>query len=112
MSEIDFDIELNTILKNLNITEIFSDNADLSEFSGCDATFHVDKIIQKAYFGIDELGTLGTKGGLNIGSTQAFKVALKLPRIVVDHPFVFFVRHRASNTIIFSGRIQNPIRKK
>lgn len=86
--EIDFDIELNKILKNvciynhfyysimeinyffhlqLNITEIFSDNADLSEFSGCNATFHVDKIIQKTHFGIDELGTLGTKGGFEIG---------------------------------------------
>lgn len=51
----------------LNITEIFSENADLGGFSTSDARLHVDKIVQKAYFGIDELGTLGTKGGFRSG---------------------------------------------
>lgn len=114
----------------LSIAEIFSDNAELSGFSECDAKLHVNKIIQKVYFGIDEIGTLGTKGGFHrggeflryfeinyifleinyifISGTQRRGVQPKNPHIVVDHPFVFFVRHRASNTIIFSGHIRNP----
>lgn len=51
----------------LSIAEIFSDNAELSGFSECDAKLHVNKIIQKVYFGIDEIGTLGTKGGFHRG---------------------------------------------
>lgn len=54
-------------LLQLSIAEVFGENADLSEFSECGKKLHVDKIIQKAYFGIDELGTLGTKRGFRWG---------------------------------------------
>jgi serine protease inhibitor len=26
----------------------------------------------------------------------------------VDHPFLFFIRHRASGAILFAGRVDDP----
>lgn len=92
--EIEYDIEWNAILKNvrmcrilfvlnfiwlfpllqLSIAEIFGDNADFSELSECNAKLHINKIVQKAYFGIDELGTMGTKGGFRSGSEYLISV--------------------------------------
>lgn len=55
-------------LSQLNISEIFDGNADFSKLSTCNAKLNVNKIVQKGYFGIDELGTIGTKGGFSRGS--------------------------------------------
>lgn len=61
-------------LLQLNIAEIFGDNADFSELSECNANLHINKMVQKAYFGIDELGTMGTKGGFRSGSEYLMSV--------------------------------------
>lgn len=51
----------------MNVTEIFNHDADLTKLSESDTNLHVNKLIQKAYFSIDEFGTKGTKGGFQIG---------------------------------------------
>lgn len=58
----------------LSIAEIFGNKADFSEFSECNAKLHVNKIVQRTYFGIDELGTRGTKGGFRLGSEYLMSV--------------------------------------
>lgn len=45
------------------MTEIFNHEADFTKLSESDTNLYVNKLIQKAYFGIDEIGTIGTKGG-------------------------------------------------
>lgn len=45
------------------MTEIFNHGADFTKLSESDTNLYVNKLIQKAYFGIDEIGTIGTKGG-------------------------------------------------
>lgn len=72
------------IFTQLNISKMFDDQADLSELSQCNGKIRVDKIVQKAHFGIDELGTIGTKGGVRRGSEfHSLLCALKNKRIFV-----------------------------
>ncbi|XP_052473822.1 leukocyte elastase inhibitor isoform X8 [Carassius gibelio] len=68
----------------------------------------VSKVIHKAFVEVNEEGTeaAAATGVVILGAT-----ALKPedPKIfIADHPFLFFIRHNPSNSILFYGRFCSP----
>ncbi|NXC49300.1 SPB10 protein, partial [Penelope pileata] len=66
--------------------------------------FFISKVIHKAFVEVNEEGTeaVAATGGLVMRSrtpTVTFKA---------DHPFLFFIRHNRSKTILFFGRLCSP----
>ncbi len=63
----------------------------------------VSGIIHKAFVEVNEEGTEAAAATATVGVTAS------RPEIfIADHPFLFFIRHNPSNSILFSGRFCSP----
>ncbi|XP_065609201.1 serpin B12 [Cyrtonyx montezumae] len=96
---------LNEALKAMGMTDIFNESkADLSALSS-EKSLVLSNIVHKAYVEVNEEGTTAA------AATGATIVRRSLPLIEVfmaDHPFLFFIRHNATNTILFFGKFCSP----
>jgi serpin B len=89
-------------LKEMGIKQAFIDGADLSLMAEVKNMF-VTRVIHKTFLTIDEKGTEGaavTVGGIGVTSLP--------PTIRFDSPFMIVLADKASNNILFMGRISNP----
>ncbi|XP_069766030.1 leukocyte elastase inhibitor-like [Narcine bancroftii] len=96
--------ELNSVLSCLGITDLFSDRADLSGMSAA-GNLCVSKVVHKAVVEMNEEGT-------EAAAATAVSVVLCCLReevlFTADHPFLFFIRHNKTNSILFFGRYATP----
>ncbi|XP_008941304.1 PREDICTED: leukocyte elastase inhibitor-like [Merops nubicus] len=96
---------LNEVLQEMGMTDIFTESkADLSAMSPAKSLF-LSNVVHKTYMEVNEEGTTAA------GGTGAAIVRRSLPRTEVfmaDHPFLFFIRHNATNTILFFGKLCLP----
>jgi serpin B len=94
-------------LKKLGINQVFSDHSDLSGLTPDDNYLKIGGVFHKAFVDVNEEGT-------EAAAATAVMVMRCLsieytPEFRADHPFFFFIRHSSSNTILFMGKIVNPI---
>ena len=98
---------LNDPLKKLGMATAFDrERADFSGMTGRDDLF-VSAVVHKAFIEVDEKGT---EAAAATGVVMSLKAAMP-PRPVefrADHPFVFLIRHIASDSILFLGYCANP----
>jgi serpin B len=67
---------------------------------------YVADVVQEAVIDVDERGTEATAA---TGATLSATIALRPGQaICIDHPFVFALRDRASQTVLFAGRVLDP----
>ncbi len=66
----------------------------------------VSEVIHKAFVEVNEEGTEAAGAtGIVISTTS---IPLPPKTFIADHPFLFFIRHNASNSILFYGRFCSP----
>ena len=92
-----------------------------SDFSGMDGTsclagdipcLLISDVIHKAFVSADEEGTeaaAATAVTATLISARAYEP--EPIRVTVDRPFIFLIRDRATNTILFVGRMEKPEEK-
>ncbi|XP_041648098.1 leukocyte elastase inhibitor-like [Cheilinus undulatus] len=97
--------DLNEVLQNMGMVDLFdSSKSNLSGMSSA-KNLSVTKVVHKAFVDVNEEGTEAAAAtGVVIGVTS---VRLSVS-FNADHPFLFFIRHNPSKTILFSGRFCNP----
>jgi serpin B len=89
-------------LKALGMRSAFSD-ADLSGINGRQDLYVAD-VVHKVFLAVDEKGTEAAAAtGVVVNTRSAALVSL-----VVDRPFLFFIRHDPTGAILFQGRILSP----
>ncbi|KAI0208456.1 Serpin B3, partial [Lamellibrachia satsuma] len=95
-------LDLNTMLKAMGMKDMF-DNADLSGIDGT-RNLVVSKVVHKAYIDVNEKGTEAAAAtGIGI------ECSIQCPKIFkADHPFLFFIREKVTDSILFSGRVLTP----
>ncbi|KAJ6640748.1 Serine protease inhibitor 42Dd [Pseudolycoriella hygida] len=99
--KIEYEIKLNDVLKNLGITKMFTGSKDFSDLLETDEKLLVSDVVHKALIEIDEEGSEAA------AATSSKIVLLSMPPVfLANHPFMFFLRDTETNTIIFSGRIE------
>ncbi|XP_028909934.1 serpin B11 isoform X2 [Ornithorhynchus anatinus] len=97
--------ELNSVLQALGMTDIFDQSrADLSGISPGGDLF-LTKVTHKAFVEVNEEGT---EAAAATGDIIAVKRLPVREKFVADHPFLFFIRHVDTNTILFCGRFSSP----
>jgi len=105
MPKFKFDYEkfLNDQLKALGMTNAFMPGiADLGNIS--DNDLYVDFVKQNTFVEVNEEGTEAaavTTIGINETSMG--------PSFTTDRPFIFAIRERTSNTLLFIGAVSNPL---
>ncbi|XP_012790373.1 serpin B11 isoform X2 [Sorex araneus] len=97
--------ELNSLLGSLGMKDVFNQmKANLSGISPGKGLF-LSKVIHKSYVDVNEEGTeAAAANGLNV-------VVKRLPlraQFLANHPFLFFIRHIHTNTILFCGKLASP----
>jgi serpin B len=98
----DTGVALKDALSALGMPEAFSEGADFSGINGR-RDLHVQAVIHKATIAVDEKGTTAAAAtGVSVGTTSV------PPTLVVDRPFLFFIRHNPTGAILFQGRVVDP----
>lgn len=97
--------DLNSILQDMGVTDIFDETkADLTGISP-NPNFYLSKIIHKTFVEVDESGSEAAAASGVVGVEKSSVSGLEFK---VNRPFLFFIRHSDTQTILFYGRVLSP----
>ncbi|NXC69290.1 ILEU inhibitor, partial [Anhinga rufa] len=96
--------DLKSDLAAMGLLDLFdSGKADLSGMSGARDLF-LSKIVHKAFVEVNEEGTEAAAATAGIGM-----LCMVIEEdFNADHPFLFFIRHNPTRSILFFGRCASP----
>lgn len=100
-------INANQPLKSMGMAEAF--NPDLSDFTGIAdiADLHITDVLHKATITVDEQGTEAAAATAVIIGRESAPIDEPIS-LVIDRPYLFFILHIPTDTILFMGRVINP----
>jgi serpin B len=101
-------------LKALGMKEAFIEG--VADFTGMEDkvsrqdSLFISKVVHKAFVDVNEEGTEAAAATAVIMARPTSAPALPPPPIPfkADHPFLFLVRHNATGSILFMGRVHDP----
>ncbi len=99
------EFDLKKKLSQLGMSLAFTTAADFSGING-QKDLYISAAVHEAFVNVNENGTEAIASSAVIGSTRGggnWKI------FRVDHPFIFIIRDRESGTILFLGRLVNPL---
>ncbi|XP_056680204.1 serpin B10 isoform X1 [Monodelphis domestica] len=97
--------DLKSILSSMGMSDAFStSHADFSGMTEMKNLF-LSEVFHKAFVEVNEEGTEAAAS-----TAEDFSVRMKLPSLTfnVDHPFLFFIKHKKTNCILFYGKVYSP----
>lgn len=115
--EIDSQSKTLEILKKMGIKDLFDQNkADLDKmiFKKLEAyRVYINEVRQKAWIKVDEKGTEAAAATASINMTFGCSAPMAMPfaEFHADHPFLYFIVHNESQSILFAGWIKEPVEK-
>ncbi|XP_075843502.1 serpin B13 isoform X2 [Microtus pennsylvanicus] len=96
--------ELEPVLKGMGMLSAFSEDADYSGMSARSG-LHAQNFLHRSFLVVTEDGVEATAGtGMGFMVSSAADCEL----VHCKHPFLFFIRHRESDSILFFGRFSSP----
>ncbi|GAB1298060.1 SPI6 [Apodemus speciosus] len=99
------DYDMKSVFQRLGMVDVFQENkADLSGMSP-ERNLCVSKFVHKS---VVEINEEGTEAAAASSAVIEFCCASLVPTFCADHPFLFFIRHNKTNSILFCGRFSSP----
>ncbi|KAM8881634.1 uncharacterized protein ACB058_001795 [Synchiropus picturatus] len=97
--------DMNDILMKMGMVDAF--NLSNSNFTGISSAFNLvlSKVVHKAFVEVNEEGTEAAAATGVMITTTAFEMPLFFH---ADHPFLFFIFHKPTMSILFAGRYCSP----
>ncbi|WP_426060978.1 serpin family protein [Hymenobacter sp. B1770] len=101
---LEYEQELNDALTKMGMGVAFSNQANFTRMlAGNSGNLAISAVKHKAYVDVNEEGTEAA------AVTSISIVVTSLPQVVeVNRPFLFLIREKASNAILFIGQVTNP----
>lgn len=99
------EMNLSQTLMAMGMERAFMD----ADFSGMDGTMElaISDVLHKAYVSVDEEGTEAAAAtAVVMRATAMQEPGVEL---VIDRPFIYLIRDRETGTILFLGRVLNPV---
>ncbi|KAG7316535.1 hypothetical protein KOW79_020076 [Hemibagrus wyckioides] len=98
--------DMKELLIGMGMVDAFNPvKSDFSRMSPC-KDLVVSKVVHKSFVGVNEEGTEAAAAtGVVITSKSAI---IAFQEFVADHPFLFFIQHKSTRSILFSGRYSSP----
>jgi len=94
------------LLKELGMEVPFTDQAD---FTGISQTpLFIGVVSQRIYVKVSEKGTEAAAATVVMMTLGAAIDETEPKHFVADHPFDFFILHKATGGILFAGHVENP----
>lgn len=106
--KLETEFKLKPVLKALGADLAFSDDADFSAIG--EEALKIAEVIHKAFVEVNEEGTeaAAATAVVMMRCTSAYRQPVPPKVFNADHPFLFFIRDRNTNVILFSGHVTNP----
>jgi len=103
------ELSLNGYLKQLGMVDAFDDN--IADFSGMSDMFlYITHVLHKAFIEVNEEGTEAAAATAVVVGTKSIR--LDPPKVfMADRPFVFLIRDVRTGSILFIGRMADPLSK-
>lgn len=97
--------DLESFLRSLGMTDAFEEAK--ADFSGMSTkkNMPVSKVTHKCFVEVNEEGTEAAAATAVIRNSRCSRSE---PTFCADHPFLFFIRHLKTNSILFCGRFSSP----
>ncbi|XP_068956320.1 serpin B6-like isoform X2 [Petaurus breviceps papuanus] len=98
-------LNMENILRKLGMSDAF--DVSMADFSGMSARkdLSLSKVIHKAFVEVNEEGT---EAACATAALMMKRCARMTPRFMVNLPFLFIIRDKASKNILFLGKVISP----
>ena len=104
--KLETEFKLKPVLVDMGAKVAFSDEADFTLIG--DDQLKISEVIHKAFVEVNEEGTEAA-AATAVGMIRKCSMRVDEPKVFrADHPFMFFIRDRRTNAILFSGRVVGP----
>jgi|JI10StandDraft_1071094.scaffolds.fasta_scaffold363717_2 serpin B len=108
-----FDIETATsladVLKEMGMAAAFEDRDEFTGMTSEQPGLYIGNVIHQANITVDEVGTEAAAATAVIMVGESAPQEPPTPVVfTVDRPFTFWLRDRATGTVIFAGRVNDP----
>ena len=102
--KLEFEISLNDVLKAMGMTTAFTDFADFTKMYKPGGLF-ISEVKHKTYVDVYEEGTeAAAVTSVEVGNTSVHGFVM-----TVNRPFIFVIRENHSETILFIGKVVEPM---
>ncbi|NWR97472.1 SPB9 protein, partial [Motacilla alba] len=99
------DYDLKPILRSMGMPDAFEmGKADFSGISSGNELV-LSQVVHKSFVEVNEEGT---EAAAATAAVVMNCCALRVPEFTADHPFLFFIRHNKTSSILFCGRFCCP----
>ncbi|XP_048363081.1 serpin B6-like isoform X1 [Sphaerodactylus townsendi] len=97
--------DLKPVLSSMGMAEAFHQGK--ADFSGMSSgnDLVLSEVVHKSFIEVNEEGT---EAAAATAAVMMLRCARIVPRFTADHPFLFFIRHNKTGTILFYGRFCSP----
>lgn len=96
---------LNKELKELGLSQAYTDDANFSGIS--DLGLRISRVLHKAFIDVNENGS--EAAAATIVGIELTSVDPNLVYFSADHPFIFTISERKTNTVLFIGKVAEPV---
>jgi serpin B len=106
--KIDHEVAPAPILKELGMTNAFQEGK--ADFSGVskEARLFISGIFHKAFIEVNEQGTEAAAATAVVAQAESVIEPVKELDFIANKPFLFILRDRVTNSIVFIGKVQDP----
>ncbi|RMC16063.1 hypothetical protein DUI87_08272 [Hirundo rustica rustica] len=99
------DYDLKGLLSSMGMPDAFdSGKADFSGISSGNELV-LSEVIHKSFVEVNEEGT---EAAAATAAMMMMRCSMRVPEFTADHPFLFFIRHNKTSSILFCGRFCHP----
>ena len=97
--------QIKNYLMDMGMVTPFTYDADFSGMTGSDELY-IEKVVHQA---VVEVNEKGSEAAAATSVHMASKIVIDFVSFEADHPFIFIIQHKETGTILFMGKIQNPL---
>lgn len=98
--------KLKTAFIGLGMQKAFGSGADFSGMT-TEENLHIDQIFHKAFIEVNEEGS--EAAAATAVTMKRDSAGPSHPTVLADHPFLFMIHDKSTGSILFMGRVHNPL---